>query len=92
MARITVERPHNLGLEAARAKAEQLAERLASEYDVRYRWAGNTLEFKRSGADGSIEVAADQVRVRLNLGLLLSALGGSIKAEIERTLDQSLKS
>ena len=37
MARITVERPHNLGLEAARAEAEQLAERLASEYDVRYR-------------------------------------------------------
>ena len=91
MARITVERPHNLGLEAARAKAEQLAERLASEYDVRYRWAGNTLEFKRSGADGRIAVADDRVCVEIKLGLLLSAMGGTIRREIEETLDKHLQ-
>ena len=72
-------------------KAEQLAERLASEYDVRYRWVGNSLEFKRSGADGLIAVTEDQVRVELNLGLLLSAMGGSIRREIEKTLDESLQ-
>ncbi|MBB1518185.1 polyhydroxyalkanoic acid system family protein [Aquipseudomonas campi] len=91
MARITVERSHSLGREAAREKAEMLAERLAREYDVKYRWAGDTLEFKRSGADGTIEVSADQVRVKLNLGLLLSALGGTIKREIEDTLDKHLQ-
>ena len=69
----------------------QIAERLAREYDVKYRWAGDTLEFKRSGADGTIEVSADQVRVKLNLGLLLSALGGTIKREIEDTLDKHLQ-
>ncbi len=91
MARITVERSHNLGLEAARAKAEQLAERLASEYDVRYRWAGNTLEFKRSGADGRIDVHDGSVRVQLSLGLLLSAMSSSIKREIEEVLDKNLQ-
>ncbi|MDO8332759.1 MAG: polyhydroxyalkanoic acid system family protein [Pseudomonas sp.] len=91
MARIKIERPHSLGLAGARTKAEQLAERLASEYDVRYRWVGNSLEFKRSGADGLIAVTEDQVRVELNLGLLLSAMGGSIKREIEKTLDESLQ-
>lgn len=91
MARITVERSHQLGLDAARGKAEALAERLAREYDVKYRWSGDTLEFKRSGADGSIRVGEDRVRVELNLGLLLSAMGGSIKREIERTLDDSLQ-
>ncbi len=90
MAKITVERPHNLGREVAREKAEQLAERLAREYNVRYRWAGDTLEFKRSGADGHIEVAEDRVKVQLNLGLLLSAMSGSIKREIEEVLDKSL--
>ncbi|NQD94707.1 polyhydroxyalkanoic acid system protein [Pseudomonas sp. CrR25] len=91
MATIDVQRPHSLGRAAARAKAEQLAERLAREYAVRYRWSGDTLEFKRSGADGSIEVGEDNVRVQLKLGLLLSAMSGSIKREIEEVLDKSLK-
>lgn len=90
MAKINVERPHSLGREAARAKAEKLAERLASQYDVRYRWNGDTLEFKRSGADGRIEVGEDHVSVQLNLGLLLSPMSSSIKREIEAALDKSL--
>jgi putative polyhydroxyalkanoate system protein len=90
MAKINVERPHSLGREAAREKAEKLAERLASQYDVRYRWNGDTLEFKRSGADGCIEVGEDRVCVRLNLGLLLSPMSSSIKREIETALDKSL--
>ncbi|OHC38402.1 MAG: polyhydroxyalkanoic acid system protein [Pseudomonadales bacterium RIFCSPLOWO2_02_FULL_63_210] len=91
MARIDVQRPHSLGREVAREKAEQLAERLAREYAVRYSWNGDTLEFKRSGADGRIEVGEDRVRVQLNLGLLLSAMSSSIKREIEEVLDKSLK-
>ncbi|MEN0107695.1 MAG: polyhydroxyalkanoic acid system family protein [Pseudomonas sp.] len=90
MARITVERSHTLGLAGARAKAEVLAERLASEYDVRYQWKGDVLEFKRSGADGSIAVADNSVKVELKLGLLLSAMSGTIKREIEKGLDESL--
>lgn len=90
MARINVERSHNLGRSAVRVKAEQLAERLAREYDVRYQWRGDTLEFKRSGADGQIEVSDDQVRVEVKLGLLLSAMSGSIKREIEKALDEFL--
>ena len=91
MARIDVQRPHSLGREVAREKAKQLAERLAREYAVRYSWNGDTLEFKRSGADGRIEVGEDRVRVQLNLGLLLSAMSSSIKREIEDVLDKSLK-
>ncbi|WP_447594580.1 polyhydroxyalkanoic acid system family protein [Aquipseudomonas campi] len=91
MARINIERSHSLGREAAREKAEVLAERLASEYDVKYRWAGDTLQFKRSGADGTIEVSDEHVCVKLNLGLLLSALSGTIKREIETTLDKHLQ-
>ncbi|WP_277052459.1 polyhydroxyalkanoic acid system family protein [Zestomonas thermotolerans] len=90
MSRIHVERPHSLGRAAARVKAEQLAERLAREYEVSYRWCGDTLEFRRSGADGRIEVGEDRVSVEIKLGLLLSALSGSIQREIERALDERL--
>ncbi len=90
MSRIQVERSHALGREAVRGKAEKLVERLAREYDVRYQWRGDTLEFKRSGADGQIEVSDSKVRVEVKLGLLLSALSGSIKREIEKALDEYL--
>lgn len=90
MAKIIVDRPHNLGIEAARGKAEKLAERLAREYDVRYQWKGDTLEFKRSGADGRIDVSEDRVHLQLNLGLLLSVMSGKIKSEIEEVLDREL--
>ena len=91
MARIIVERTHNLGRDAAREKAEQLAAKLASDYGVRCEWRGDVLEVRRSGADGRIEVEEDRVRVLLNLGLLLSAMGGSVQTQIERALDKALE-
>lgn len=91
MSHITVERSHSLGLALAREKAEALAERLASRYDVKCQWQGDTLQFKRSGVDGSIAVGDDRVCVDIKLGMLLAALGGTIKSEIERVLDKHLQ-
>lgn len=90
MSKIVVEREHRLGRAGAREKAQQLAERLAQQYDVSYRWEGDTLEFRRTGAQGAIAVDDTHVRVSLKLGLLLSALSGTIKREIEETLDKQL--
>ena len=90
MSKIVVEREHSLGREGAREQAQELAERLAKQYDVSYRWVGDTLEFHRTGAQGSIVVDDNTVRVNLKLGLLLSALGGTIKREIEEALDKRL--
>ena len=91
MSKIVVERQHTLGREGARVKAQQLAERLAQQYDVSYRWSGDTLEFRRTGAQGSIDVDETNVRVSLKLGLLLSELSGTIKREIEENLDKQLR-
>lgn len=90
MPRIVVERPHSLGREVVREKAEQLAAQLSKEYDIRYRWVGDVIEFRRSGADGKITIDHGQVHVELNLGLMLTVFALRIKNEIERTLDESL--
>lgn len=90
MSKILIERQHNLGRDAARAQAQQLAERLAKQYDISYRWEGDTLKFRRTGAEGAIVVDEDTVRVSLKLGLLLSPLSGTIKREIEEALDKRL--
>lgn len=90
MSKILIERQHSLGRDAAREQAQQLAERLAKQYDVSYRWEGDTLKLRRTGAEGSMVVDEDTVRVSLKLGLLLSPLSGTIKREIEEALDKRL--
>ncbi|MBN2992926.1 polyhydroxyalkanoic acid system family protein [Pseudomonas cedrina subsp. fulgida] len=90
MARITVERAHNLGKEAARAKAEQLASKLQERYGLESSWSGDTLNLRRSGVKGSVLVADDSLRIDVELGLLMSAMSGTIKAEIEKALDKAL--
>jgi putative polyhydroxyalkanoate system protein len=90
MAKISVERTHDLGKEAARAKADQLAQKLSDSYGLKPQWAGDTLEFKGSGVEGKVAVGEDLIRVDVKLGLLMSAMSGMIKTEIEKALDMAL--
>ncbi|MCU1723461.1 MULTISPECIES: polyhydroxyalkanoic acid system family protein [Pseudomonas] len=90
MTQISVERKHSLGRDAARQKAEALVEKLSSQYDLKAEWKGDRVEVKRSGANGSVEIGDDSIRVELKLGMMLSMMGGTIKAEIERALDKAL--
>ena len=90
MARISIEREHSLGKEQARAKAEQLARKLEDKYGVASSWSGDTLNLKRSGIKGSVLVDDDVLRIDVELGLLMSAMSGTIKSEIEKALDKAL--
>ncbi|ALI01839.1 polyhydroxyalkanoic acid system protein [Pseudomonas sp. FW306-02-F02-AA] len=90
MAHISVERAHGLGKEAAREKADKLAEKLAAQYGLEPQWSGDTLNLKRSGVKGAVYVGDTSIRVDVELGLLMSAMSGTIKSEIERALDKAL--
>ncbi|MBV6753097.1 MULTISPECIES: polyhydroxyalkanoic acid system family protein [Pseudomonas] len=90
MARISVERAHGLGKAGAREKADQLAQKLAGQYGLEPQWSGDTLNLKRSGVKGAVHVSEETIRVEVELGLLMSAMSGTIKAEIEKALDKAL--
>ena len=90
MARINVERAHDLGLQAAREKAQVLVQKLADQYGLQPQWAGDTVKLKRSRVAGAVEVGEKSIRVNVELGLLMSAMSGTIKAEIEKALDKAL--
>ncbi|NUT82256.1 polyhydroxyalkanoic acid system family protein [Pseudomonas sp. NA13] len=90
MARITVERAHGLGKEAAREKADKLAQKLSDSYGLEPQWVGDTLKLKRSGVKGEVHVGDDSIRVDVELGMLMSAMSGTIKTEIEKALDKAL--
>ncbi|AZF13119.1 hypothetical protein C4J93_4969 [Pseudomonas sp. R2-37-08W] len=90
MARITVEREHSLGKEGARAKADLLAQKLKDKYGLESSWSGDTLNLKRSGVKGTVLVADDSLRIEVELGLLMSAMSGTLKSEIEKAVDKAL--
>ena len=88
MADIDVHRTHNLGLAAARAAADRMAEHLGRRFDLRGEWAGDVLHFQRPGVNGSLAVTDKDLRLTVTLGLLLRALKGSIQSAIDEELDK----
>jgi len=90
LATIDITRAHSLGKEKARQAAEQLAEKLRNKIQIDYKWNGDVLSFNRKGADGKIHVADSQVRVEVDLGLLLRPMKGSITDKINQYLDTYL--
>lgn len=88
MPSIDIQRRHNLALLEARAVVEKVAARMREKFDIAGRWEGDTLHFSRPGVNGHIAVDSDAIRVRAELGLLLSPLKGMVEQEIRRKLDE----
>jgi len=88
MADIDLKRAHNLGLAAARAQAERMAEHLGRKFDLRGDWSGNVLKFERPGVSGSLAVSDKDLHLSVSLGFLLKAMKGSIESAIRHELDQ----
>lgn len=87
MPTIEITRAHSRPLPEAKKAVQRVADHIASKFDVKCHWDGNTLAFQRSGVDGHIKVTSKQVQVIVQLGFLLSALRGSVEREIHRYLE-----
>lgn len=90
MARITVERAHSLGKRRRTCKGRQVGAQTQGALWPGASWSGDTLNLKRSGVKGTVVVADDSLRIDVELGLLMSAMSGTIKSEIEKALDKAL--
>lgn len=90
MAKISIHREHALGLETARIKVEDIAKQLKEKLDADYSWDGDTLNFKRAGASGHINVTDESMDLEIKLGLALTPLKGMIEKTILENLDQAL--
>lgn len=72
----------------ARKAVQEVADKLSERFGIDYEWAGDTLNFARSGVDGKIDLSPNQLRVTANLGFLMSAFKGPIESEIRRVLQE----
>jgi len=90
MASIDIVHRHSLSPAAARSAVEDAVAALGRKLGVDYRWEGDTVHFKRQGVDGRIALAPGQVHVDARLGLLFSALKGTVETELLRVLRERL--
>ena len=88
MADIDIRKTHNLGLKAARAAADRMAEHLGKKFGLEGDWSGNTLNFERPGVTGSLSVDDKDLRLVVTLGFLLKAMRGSIEGAVNSELDK----
>jgi putative polyhydroxyalkanoate system protein len=94
MADLHLRREHTLGLPRARKVALKWAEHVEKKLEMECTlYEGDTedtLEFKRSGVDGRMIVAADHFEVEAKLGLMFRPFLGMIEAETRKQLDEAL--
>lgn len=90
MANINIKRQHSLGRTTARDRVQEIANSLQNKLRAKWSWDGDSLNFQRSGASGSVIVGDDFVEFKVKLGLLLSPMKGTIEDAIQQQLDRSL--
>lgn len=81
MANIRVTQAHSMSLDEARAAAQEVTDKLAAKFDFKSSWQGNTLNFKRSGVDGSLAVTTKEATIDIKLGFMLGMMSGRIEEE-----------
>lgn len=91
---IRIHRDHQLGLAKARKVAQQWAEMAEQKFDMECSLlegeTSDTVQFKRSGVNGRLIVAADHFDLEAKLGFLLGAFAKTIETEIQKNLDELL--
>jgi putative polyhydroxyalkanoate system protein len=94
MADIHIHRDHTLGLPKARKIAWQWAEQVEKEFDMECAVlegeTSDTVEFTRSGVNGTLIVSPDHFDLQVKLGFLLGAFSKTIEDRIEQNLDDLL--
>jgi putative polyhydroxyalkanoate system protein len=91
---IHIHRAHRLGLAKARKLAWQWAEHVEEKFDLECTVLegddSDTVQFRRAGVSGELQVAAEHFDLQAQLGFLLGAFAKTIEAEIEKELDKLL--
>ncbi|MBG6222641.1 MULTISPECIES: polyhydroxyalkanoic acid system family protein [unclassified Janthinobacterium] len=88
MADINIVQQHKLTALKAREAAQQVADKLAQEYDLACAWDGDVLRFERSGVDGSLTLEKDLAQLQIKLGFMLSAFASTIEGKIAEKMRQ----
>ena len=93
MATIDIRREHALSKEEARERAEKMAKGMEEKLGIRWKWAGDNIEFDvpsgaAKGATGKVSVEPKSLRVEIDLPFLLRAMKGTVESKVKERLDK----
>jgi putative polyhydroxyalkanoate system protein len=88
MADIYIRREHDLSLDEAHALMDELATEMAEALNISYRKQGDTLIFRRTGAQGSIRLTESEIVIEATLGMMLRVMRPTLVDAIESKLDE----
>ncbi len=91
MSDISIKRVHNVSTAEAKKVADKVAAKLEKDYQLKSSWAGDVLNFTRSGVNGSLAVTAKEFKIDVKLGFLMAAFKGPIQKAIEENIDKLIK-
>jgi putative polyhydroxyalkanoate system protein len=95
MATIDVRRAHTLPKDEARKRAEELAKSMQQKFELAWHWDGDRILFEApsgaaKGTKGTVDVTSSDVRVQIDLPLLMRVLKGTVEAKVNEKLAQLL--
>ena len=88
MSDIHIVRPHSMPLKKAKDAANDFAKQLKAKFDLAFEWEGDTLNFQRPGAQGTLTLGKSEVVIDVTLGFLLKAFKGTMTGHINDNLDK----
>lgn len=88
MSAIDVCAHHTMNKTDAQEAADELAADLAEKFSIDYGWDDDVIHFERPGVHGKITVGEKEIRIKAELGLLLTMLKGRIEEEIVSYLEE----
>lgn len=91
MSTITINHAFTMGQQEVLTQLQGLADKMADRYELQCAWPStNRLTFKRSGADGEINVAENSLSISLKLGMMLSFFKQAIEEDICKFLKDNI--
>ena len=91
MTDISIKRAHHGSLADARKMADKVAVKLEKDYQLKSTWAGDVMNFARSGIKGTLLVTAKDLKIDIKLGFLAGAFKSTIQDAVEKNLDSLIK-
>lgn len=95
MATIDIRRTHTLTIDDAKKRAEALATSMRQKLDLDWHWEQDRIIFAAPrgaarGTRGSVDVTASEVRVQIDLPLLLRMMKSTVEAKVAEHLTRIL--